>query len=526
MNKQLWNMYKESPKGKACIELFNPDVEDTALGAFNIWRYANNWGEDKVEDSFLDDISGMFWLWSCNLSQRGFIPEEWTKETYEKFAEDYDILRPLEDEKGELQYKEDETLIFDEDACLLRKDQYRHKASNVPFLSLLLYYSFETFKPILLPRRFDIIQRNCDALGIEMPPIPRSKDYKAYVNYYYEICECLNNFQKEYELSDAELCACIYDFASMLTDEQVHSDLPKPTNVWLTGADKGDFLFLDSLGKTPDGNDQSIWACNERTRRGDIIILYCTSPRSYIHSIWRSNSGGIFNPFDYYHCRTMVCDGILTPQISFNDLKSDQYMSQVPIVRRNLQGINGIELSAKDYSELLRMINEKGGEATQYPQLFEGSDIDFGEIKLEKHVEEQILIPMLRKLGYTESDWTRQLSQKAGRKEKAIPDFVFFPKGEKHFDNAPMIIEAKFDMAPVQELQKAFKQALSYARMLRSSVKGICDKERLILYKVDKNGGADRSNPLFEDHWASIYSNSDVGASLNHLIGREIIMNM
>ena len=89
-----------------------------------------------------------------------------------------------------------------------------------------------------------------------------------------------------------------------------------------------------------------------------------------------------------------------------------------------------------------------------------------------------------------------------------------------------MIIEAKFDMAPVQELQKAFKQALSYARMLRSSVMGICDKERLILYKVDKNGGADRSNPIFEDHWASIYSNSDVGASLNHLIGREIIMNM
>lgn len=47
MNKQLWNMYKESPKGKSCIELFNPEVEDTALGAFNIWRYANNCAESK-----------------------------------------------------------------------------------------------------------------------------------------------------------------------------------------------------------------------------------------------------------------------------------------------------------------------------------------------------------------------------------------------------------------------------------------------------------------------------------------------
>lgn len=526
MNKQLWNMYKESPQGKACIDLFDPDVENASEGAFNIWQHATNWGEDKVEASFAEDIDGMFWLWSSNLSQRGFIPEEWTSETYNKFVEEYDILRPLFDDKGELQYHEDESIIFDENAPILRKDQFRIKASNTSLLSLLLYYSFEKFKPILLPRRFDIIQRNCDALGIEMPAVPRSKDYKAYCNYYFEICECWNMFQKEYELTDAELCACIYDFANMLIEDSSNTELPKPTNVWLTGASGGDFTFLDSLGDDPNGNDQSIWACNERTRRGDIIVLYCTSPRSYIHSIWRSNSGGIFNPFDYYHCRTTVCNGILTPHISFKELKNDDYMSQVPIVRRNLQGVNGIELSAKDYSELLRMVQDKGGNISLFPQLFEGSDVDFGEIHLEKHVEENILIPMLEKLGYSSSDWTRQLSQKAGRKEKAIPDFVFFPKGEKHFENAPMIIEAKLDMAPVQELQKAFNQALSYARMLRSSIMGVCDKERLILYKVNKDGSADRNNPIFEDHWASIYSDPDVGASLNHLIGREIIKNL
>ena len=526
MNKQLWKLYKESPQGKACIELFDPDVENTSEGAFNIWKHASKWGEDEVEDSFADELAGMFWLWSSNLSERGFIPEEWTKESFDKFAEDYDILRPLLNDKGELQYGDDEKLIFDETAILLKKNQYRNKAADIPFLSLLLYYSFDIFKPVLLPRRFDIIQRNCDALGIEMPPIPRSKDYKAYLNYYYEICNSWNNFQDEYGLSDAELCACIYDFANMLTEANACKELPKPTNVWLTGASGGDFKFLDSLGKTPNGNDQNIWACNERTRRGDIIVLYCTSPRSYIHSIWRSNSGGIFNPFDYYHCRTTVCDGVLIPPITFNELKSDEYMSKVPIVRRNLQGINGIELSAKDYSELMRMIQEKEGDIASLPQLFEGSEADFGEIKLEKDVEENILIPMLKKLGYAETDWTRQLSLKAGRKEKAIPDFVFFPRGEKHFENAPMIIEAKLDMAPVQELLKAFKQGLSYARMLRSSIMGICDQERLVLYKVDKNGGADRSNPIFENHWASIYSDPEVGATLNHLIGREVIANM
>ena len=67
--------------------------------------------------------------------------------------------------------------------------------------------------------------------------------------------------------------------------------------------------------------------------------MYCTTPRSYIHSVWRSNSGGIYNPFDYYHCRTTVCDGVITPHITNKDLKSDSYMSQLPIVKKNLQGI-------------------------------------------------------------------------------------------------------------------------------------------------------------------------------------------
>ena len=526
MNKKLWKLYKESSEGKACIELFNPEVESVVDAAFNVWKYSSKWGADDVSDSFIEEIGGTIWVWNINFSERNFYPEEWNKETFMKFVEEYDILQPKVNNDDSIEYTEDKKVMFEEGVYFLKKDQYREKASDLPVLSLLFYYLFDFFKPLLLPRRFDVIQRNCDALGIDMPSIPHSNDYKAYLEYYYDICQAWNDFQEENELTDAELCACIYDFANLLTDDTQEAELPKPTNVWLTGAGTGDFKFLDSLGANPDGNEKSIWACNERTRRGDIVVLYCTSPRSYIHSIWRSNSGGFFNPFDYYHCRTTVCNGIKIPPISFKDLKADSYMSQVPIVRRNLQGINGIELSSEDYANLLRMIQEKGGDLSALPQLFEGSIVDFGDIKLEKDVEENILIPMLKKLGYTEADWTRQLSLKAGRKEKAIPDFVFFPQGDKHFETAPLVIEAKLDMSPVQELQKAFKQGMSYAKMLRSSIMGICDKERLILYKADSNGFFDRNNPIFEDHWAAIYADSIVGARLNKLIGREVIKNI
>ena len=518
MNKKMWNLYKDSENGKKVIELFNPEVEDVYKGIEDLFEYAKKWG------SMINPEHACIWYMQflCNLKDNEMLAkEEITKEDFMAFAKGFEVI--------EARIEEDETIVFYDDAksVWIKRDNYRAKAALVHLLSTFLYYNVELFKPIILPNHFDAIQRNCDALGIELPPIPHTKDYLAYLGYYYDICEVMNAFQKEHQLTDAEFCACLYDFAPMLLEDLNSAELPKPVNVWLTGsAGKGDFEYLDSLGENKDINTANIWACNERTRRGDIIVVYCNSPRSYIHSIWRANSAGIFNPFDYYHCRTTVCDGVRVPEISFKDLKADAYFSEVPIVRRNLQGINGIELTAENYGELLRFIKEKGGDTTALPKLFEGGNIDFGEIKLEKDVEENILIPMLERLGYSDVDWSRQLSQKAGRNEKAIPDFVFFPRGEKHFENAPMVIEAKLDMSLITEQQKAFSQGLSYARMLRSSIMGICDKERIILYRVDKDGSADRNNPLYENHWKAIYSDDVEGAKLKQLIGREVVAKM
>ncbi len=518
MNKKMWNLYKDSENGKKVIELFNPDAEDMIAGIEGMFDYAMKWG------STFNPKHASTWafLFYTNFTAKNMLGNENpSRDEFKKFIGSFDIVESEMDEEGNITFHDGAN------AVLIKADDYRKKAAIVHLLSSFLYYHFDFFKPILLQSHYDIILRNCDTLGIELPPIPHTKDYKSYLMYYYDICEAMNSFQKEQNMSDAEFCACLYDFAPMLIDDSERTELPKPVNVWLTGsAGKGDFEYLDKLGKGLEYNAGNIWACNERTRRGDIIVVYCNSPRSYIHSIWRANSAGIFNPFDYYHCRTTVCDGVRVPEISFKELKADGYFSQVPIVRRNLQGVNGIELTAQDYSELLRLISEKGGDVCALPKLFEGGNIDFGEIRLEKDVEEKILIPMLLRLGFSEADWSRQLSQKAGRTEKAIPDFVFFPHGEKHFENAPMVIEAKLDMSLITEQQKAFSQGLSYARMLRSTIMGICDKERIVIYLVDKNGSADRDNPLYENHWKAICSDEVEGAKLKQLIGREVVEKM
>ena len=466
-------------------------------------------------------FSDMVFIHEINFAERYSIGEEtFNRDTFETFIETYNLMQ------FDLQ---EENIVWLENRYFISANKFRQKAATVDALSMYLYYYDSYFKPILLPHRFDIIQKSCDALGIELSPIPRSKDYKQYLMYYYEMRVVLNEFQKGYALTDGELCACLYDYgARVLLDakEPVESELPEPINVWLTGAsEKGDFEFLDSLGKY-EITKTSIWACNERTRRGDIVIVYCTSPRSYLHSIWRADSVGIFNPFDYYHCRTTVRDGIRLPKISFSDLKEDSYFSQLPIVRKNLQGINGVKLSAEDYSELLRIVGTKGMEAIDYPRLYVGTPIDFGEIKLEKDVEENILIPILKRMGYNNTDWTRQLQLKAGRREKAIPDFVFFPQGASHFESSPLVIEAKLDMSSMIEEQKAFRQALSYARMLRSKLMGICDKERLVIYELDLSGHCNIDEPIFDNHWQTICSDDVIGTKLNQLIGREVIKGL
>ena len=340
--------------------------------------------------------------------------------------------------------------------------------------------------------------------------------------YYFSLCDALYNFSVEYDLSAEELCACIYDFATILQEHnEVKKELPEPTNVWFTGASKDDYqITLQNL--SPDSIN--VWSCNEATKRGDIIVIYCLSPQSFIHSIWRANSDGVANPFNYYYSRVTVTSPIQIPPITYAELKADKYWSNVPIVRKNLQGINGIRLTAKDYTELLRLISSNGFDINILPMLY-SPNIDLeGNLYTENDVEEKLVIPLLTELGYTQNNWERQLSQKAGRNLKAIPDFVFFAKGEKHFQNAPFVLEAKFFMNSANERMNSFNQALSYCKMMSAELLGLCDKDRIIIYKR-KNGVFDRFNPVFEKHWGNL-KNPETFSELKKIIGKEVVANL
>lgn len=475
-------------------------------------KYNEYFGGINVEEYFLDKC---FLTIDSIVAEKLFLNEkENSSEYFTRLIDNLEISIVEENPAGNLIRKENER-------PLISQKDYKSFCAILSEISLVLYlYGDLFFFPILFREQFDTFMKILDVLDIPMPELPAKSDKRGRLLLYNELNNNIAKFAKENNLTIEETCACIYDFAFMLLEEEDEKqvELPEPTNIWLTGGSKEDYkTFLEN----PIQGEKSVWTCSENTKRGDIIVMYVLSPYSCIQSIWRADIDGVYTPFNYYNSRTRATDGIVIPQITLNELKADPYFSVLPITRKNFQGVNGVQFSATDYKELQRLLTEKEFDVNVLPQLYK-PNLEFdGQLKNEKDIEEKLLIPLLEKLGYSETDWTRQLSQKAGRKEKAIPDFVFLPKGEIYFQNAPMVIEAKFDMSSNIERTKSYNQALSYARMMKSSVFGICDKDRLIIYK-EKNGYFERFTPTFEKHWQNI-NDAETFSQLKLLIGKEAI---
>ena len=494
MNKKNWHFYRTSEEGKKTVEIFDcfqpTSLEQIAVGIFCFQEH----------------------------KQQQAIP-------LARYINNYYWLAEILDEKYNIEDVQDvdEFLAFIDDIDFLGNN--REKLSWLPVLSIYLYISYGYYKPILFSHRYDYFLQLCANLGIEMPEMTRSRDYREYFRYYHQLCGALYKFQTENELSNEEMCACLYDYAATLGDDNAEpAELPQPTNIWLTGASKFDVEEISRKGLT-----ETIWACNERTRRGDIIIIYALTPNSCLYAIGRAKTGGFFDPFDYYHCRAVFTDGQLLPRIPFKELKAHPYISQIPVFRQNLQGINGRELTPKDYAEIVALIRSHGY-TEPLPELLNVADYEMPKVRVEKDVEEKILKPFLAKIGYVADEhYTQQLSQQFGRKEKGIPDFVFFPYEQiRHNYIAPFIIEAKFDMrnSSVLQREKDFAQAFSYAKGMKCALFALCDIDRFVLYTMPQSGAPDVNKPVFDDYWANIHTNAEVFMRLKKLIGKETIENI
>lgn len=457
-NQYLWSLYKNSPDGKSVIAAFS-DRKDW-IDEERLFEKYNPKNKDGFNTEMICGILEDFWCYKVS--------------EYEGTE-----LMSLDD-VGKLYEEIISTGLIIESKELLKIGDFDRMLEYIPFLSMELNYLFgEYFFPYIYIDEFYQITRLVDYFELELPPIPKKPDYKARCMYYWELCKVFYQFRKENELSPAELSAFIYDYVPSLLAEEDNGKMPKPSAAWFIGGHINGYGTYWTTG---------FWQSNKDTKRGDILVHYETSPVSAITCLWIAQTNGVIDPFFHYYSNTYIGDRIDIPEISLKELKADKYFSNHPLVRKNFQGVNGWPVTGKDYAELIRMIDAKGFDTSVLPQIYAPTLPEGIIVKDERDVEKKLLEPLLNEMGwYEHKNFIRQLSIHAGRGHRIFPDYALHYDNKPEEEKARVLIEAKYYMKNNQEIESAFLQAFSYAKLLLSSIIVLCDKVCILVYD-NKNG--------------------------------------
>lgn len=457
-NKYLWGLYKNSPDGKAVISKFADRKE--WIDEVRLFERYNL----KIRKSFNIEILCEILedLWCYKVSE------------YEGLE-----IKSLEDAEN-LYVEVISTGLYMENEELLRLGDFDRMLEFVPFLSMGLNRLFgEYFFPYIYIDEFNQLTRLADYFEVELPSIPKKSAYRDRCMYYWELCKVFYQFRIENNLSPCEFGAFMYDYVPKLLMNGDNREMPKPSAVWFIGG------LIQGYGTHWT---TEFWQSNKDTRRGDILIHYETSPVSAITCLWIAQTDGVVDPFFHYYSNTYIGDRIEIPHISLKELKADVYFSNHSLVRKNFQGVNGWRATGMDYSELLRMIKAKDYDISILPQIYTPSLPDNITIENEKDVEKNLLEPLLNSMGWFEyKHYIRQLPIHAGRGHRIFPDYALHYENKPDEEKAKVLIEVKYHMKNYQDVETAFLQAFSYAKLLMSSIIVLCDKDSILVYG-NKNG--------------------------------------
>jgi len=464
LNAFLWNTFTESQRGKEWVDFFSHLGDRYGQQEEKLRPFLLNWASqgtlNKNQNDIEKDIAGVI-LAVKELQQAardGLIP---AKIESQKDADFYFH------EVGDLAPDEDE------EECLFKVD-------DISWLSVALHILHpKFFFPYYFYPNFHALKTIFDEFGIFLPPVPPKSDYDGRFFYYLELCRSLNEYWSALNLKPEHIPAFLYGFAPEVLDLKFPQiiELPEPHRAWFVGGginNNGDFNFLDKI----DASSLTFWQGNKETEEGDIIVMYCLAPRSCIHSIWRAIRPGGVEPFRDYYSTIWMGYPQLVESLPYSEIKIDPILSKMPLVKGNMQGINGRQIPKEFYDRILFLLREKGTKVESLPQL-KDKEVKGLRLKNERDVEAHLLEPLLEELGFKPTDWERQVKLRVGRSEKVIPDYLIHVSKDKSAKtiSADWVWEAKFSISSHEQLQKDFGQVCSYARLVSAKGVGLISKE-------------------------------------------------
>jgi hypothetical protein len=359
-------------------------------------------------------------------------------------------------------------------------DEYELSYHDIPTLSVALFLLYpDWYFPYFFYPNMEKLQKIFNTFSIFLPAVPSRSAESERFFYYLELCKSMRNFWVSHGLSPRLIPVFLYGFCPKVLEDDGDEKLlplPKPKRAIFIGGGvtNGDAARLDLV--TADAHTN--WGGGKDSNPGDIVIMYLLAPRSEIHSIWRATHSGSVEPFFHYYGTCKIGYPVKVPPIHLSEIKKDPVLSGLGLVRGNMQGINGRTCPKLYYDRILSILEEKGFDISQLPQLVNVEREDVS-LKNERDVELQILEPLLKELSYVESDWKRQVKLQVGRSEKVIPDYLVKVKNDTKQISAEWVWEAKFSITNHKQLDKDFLQVVSYANLVQAKGVSLISKEGL-----------------------------------------------
>lgn len=332
--------------------------------------------------------------------------EKWLSNSLESFYNDLTNFT-----FSEIPTTIEEAKDFYEGYTTMVDSSYKESVVNNLQITLNLYAICpKFFFPNLFVMNFIALQKFFDKYSLTLPEIPSRTDWKGRCMYYMEVCKIVYQFRIDNELSPAELCALMFEYAQGHVDVQEEA-LPEPSQAWLIGGTSGDGEI---------NANYRFWQANPDTKRGDILIHYEKYPIKAITAVWRAEENGIVDPLFYYYSNTYAGHKMDVPHITLDELKNDEFfrnpLSPVgKLINKNFQGVNGWAVSGEDYKHFLDLWKAKGYDTSKLPKLYAPELPDGVIIVHESDVSNQLLRPTLNSMGWKEGvDYKPEVHFKAG----------------------------------------------------------------------------------------------------------------
>lgn len=495
ISKINWNRYKESENGKQAIQEFEKLVngELTPEQLYQVFskynpEFTNNFGKKEIE--FAINETGMFQdILSDLLDQNDDNRDISAIDLFLVFA--YSWGKSVEDKDTHLTKFFDiftetvkHTDKLEEMLDSIPEAPFKNLLSHIPALSVALSQRYECFIPYYFVMQFAFFKKIADKYELELPETDKRQYYYNRCQYYLNICLCLDDFAIENELSQAELCAFLYDYELPVVKEEFFNEekeMPKnPEQAW---------FLVGNYGDGEKNMEHGFWQANELTAKGDVMVFFEKSPKKAINSVWTAKTEGVVDPFFLFYSNTYIGNKISIPEISYDELKQHPYFKDHALIRKNFQGGSGWPMNAEDYRQFLLILESKGFDTTVLPQLYQPGSYVTEQVSNEYDVYDKLLTPLLNDMGWVlGKDFEKEVEFKAGRGSSKRPDYCLHIKREGKDISTKVVIEAKYWMKNDNEIEENYSQGLSYAKWGNAKVLVICDKMQIRVYECDSKG--------------------------------------